>query len=76
MRFGREEVISVKGCNKEGNVFKVPVTGGKKVGRALEVAMLVTGGAFTGQARVEARVRGRMALSASRIPCQMALFLA
>jgi hypothetical protein len=62
----------VKGCNKEGNVFKVQGTGDKKVGRALEVAALVAGDAFTGQARVEARVEARMALSASRIPCQKA----
>jgi len=58
VHFGREEVISVKGCNKEGNVLKQPGTGDKKVGRALEVAALVAGDAFTGQARVEARIRG------------------
>lgn len=73
MRFGREEVISVKGCNKEGNVFKLPGAGDKKVGRALEVEAPAAGDAFTGQARVKARVGGRMALSASRIPRQKAL---
>lgn len=67
MRFGREELVSVKGCNKEGNVLQVLETGDKAVGKALEVAALVAGDAFTSLARVEARVGGRMALSASRI---------
>ena len=69
MRFGREEVISVKGCNKEGYVLKEPRTGDKEVGKALEVEAPAAGDAFTGQARVG----GRMALSASRIPRQNAL---
>ncbi len=70
MRSGREGAIGVKGCNKEGNVLKQPGTGDKEARRDRrdwKRWRQLQGGHISGQARVEARVKarvgGRMVLS-------------